>query len=105
MMYTGDVFALYQAQWLESGAMLSYDFDGGLAPGTALRIASCDCLTGSEVRDSLPAGYCDETAAAVAARATNAAVAARAARAAWAAWPSRSAVAAVGTPAPVSGSG
>ncbi len=59
MMYTGNVFMLYQAQWLETGAMLAYDFEHRVAPGTAERIAACDCLPGSEVRDSLPSHYCD----------------------------------------------
>eukprot|EP01079_Euglenida_sp_SAG-EU17-18_P000287 gene287-2393_t len=57
--YTGNVFDLYNAEWLEQGAMLGYDVDHGAPKGTGQKIAGCDCLPGSQVRKSLPAGYCD----------------------------------------------
>merc|ERR1712113_865684 len=42
--YTGNVFNLYKAEWLEQGSMLSYDHDHNATPGTGERIATCDCL-------------------------------------------------------------
>ena len=58
--YQGNVFNLFKAEWLETGAMLSYDFDHGVSSGTGQRIAECDCRAGSEVRRGLPSGFCDD---------------------------------------------
>lgn len=56
--YTGNIFSLFRAEWLETGAMLSYDFDHSTSPGTGQHIAECDCREGSEVRRGLPSGFC-----------------------------------------------
>ena len=56
--YTGNVFELYKAEWLETGAEIAFDHDLHQPVGTAIKIAACDCRAGSAVRKSLPAGYC-----------------------------------------------
>jgi len=62
MWSTTSAFNLYKAMWLETGAMLAYDFNHHAEHGTGVRMAECACRPESNLRKTLPAGFCSTSA-------------------------------------------